>query len=57
MTGLSTIIDLKVSGYNEAMYRVWQLSTLKATCILISPNGGSVDYEFGIVGGPTPAKV
>jgi hypothetical protein len=51
------VIDLKVSGYNEAMYRVWQLSTLKAACILVSPTGGSVDYEFGIVGGLAPAKV
>jgi immune inhibitor A len=50
-----TVIDLKVSGYNEAMYRVWQLSTLKAACILVSPTGGSVDYDFGVVGASMPA--
>jgi hypothetical protein len=51
-----SVIDLKVNGYNDALYRIWQLSTLKSACIVISPNVGSVDYDFGIVGSPTPAK-
>jgi immune inhibitor A len=45
-----TTMDIKVSGYNDAMFRIWQLSTLKSACILISPRNGSVDYDFGIVG-------
>jgi hypothetical protein len=51
-----SVIDLKVNGYNDALYRIWQLSTLKSACIVISPNVGSVDYDFGIIGSPTPAK-
>ncbi len=51
-----SVIDLKVNGYNDALYRIWQLSTLKSACIVISPNLGSVDYDFGIVGSPVPAK-